>query len=341
MKTLYRNVSRSLDRVEFSALWPGFRRYPFALYDGVSAVLDGEVIPCPVQFRGNTTVSYQGRQLAIWNVALDPPDDPDRFASLLVHEMFHAFQVERGEGRFPDDLALAAAPLTAQCLALTAVEYSALAAGDLPRFKALRERRRGLTGGAIAEECKAETIEGMAQYMELSALGQISMEKRAAALAQCRQRLAQPRTLLDPRRRAYDSGALLLFAARDAGLVLHHRLGEETRPVYELLAPQVEAAPLPRFPADTAPWEALLKGRQEEREEILRAFLAAPHVKAEGEFTVCGYDPMNLWRQGELLYSSSYLCLQGPSGQVELPGRALLHMRPGSSDRADAYVCPV
>ena len=34
-------VARRLERLDFNALWPGFRRYGFALYDGRNAVADG------------------------------------------------------------------------------------------------------------------------------------------------------------------------------------------------------------------------------------------------------------------------------------------------------------
>lgn len=69
-----------------------------------------------------------------------------------------------------------------------------------------------------------------------------------------------------------------------------------------------------------------------------RAFLQEAHTTVEGSFRICGYDPMNLWRKGDTLYSTSFLCLaDGKGNTVTLTGRALLRMHPGSSDTADAY----
>ena len=339
MKEQYLQVCQILRRVDFSRLWPGFHPYPFSLYDGVHAMLDGELVPCPPHFRGGTALYHQGRPLAIWNVAQDPPRDPELFAAALVHEMFHAFQLELGERRFPDDLALAAAPLTPETLALAAAEFSALAAGDLPRFKSLRERRRDLTGDVIREEFFAETIEGTAQYIQFSALSQLDPQKGSAALEECRKALSRPQRLTDLRRRAYDSGALLLCSTIRAGLDPTHLIGRETRPVYELLAPQIESAPVPAVsPAQLSHWRELLQARQDERSRLLDTFLSGPRAEIPGPFTVIGYDPMNLFRQGEWLYSSSYLCLSGPSGKIELTGDALLRMAPDSLNHAVSYL---
>lgn len=360
MKTLYEKICRQIKRIDFEALWPGFHPYPFALYDGTDAVLDGQLMDCPEDFRGNTTVLFKGRQIAVWNVGYGLPKDEERFASSLVHEMFHAFQMERKETRFPNDLLLAGAELTPEYLALKAEECRCLSEpGGLPRFRALREKRRTLNPGCLREELLAETIEGMAQYIELCALGQLSggsgrqagIENRAAggrrdgeplqlALAECAGRLADPGLLPDSRRCAYDSGTLLLFAARQEGLTLFHDIGSESRSVYDILLPQIPQAdcPVSLDEEALAPWARVLSRQAAQRESLIRAFLQKAHTTVEGRFRICGYDPMNLWREGNTLYSTSFLALAEETGNVvTLPGKALLQMCPGSPDTASAY----
>lgn len=399
MKTLYKKVSRQLERIDFEALWPGFHPYPFALYDSTYAVLDGRLISRPDNFRGNTTVVFEGRQIAIWNVGYDLPEDEEQFASKLVHEMFHAFQMERKETRFPNDLLLAGTDLTPEYLALKAEEYRCLTKpGGLPRFRALRERRRALNPGCIREELLAETAEGMAQYIELCALGQLAGdsgrtggenqaaggrraenqaehrrrdedkaadgqrakdqapggrraegkdaggrrdgERLQAALAECASRLADPGLLPDSRRCAYDSGSLLLFAARREGLTLFHDIGGESRSVYDILLPQIPQAdcPVSLDGEMLAPWIRVLSERTAQREQLIRAFLQEAHTTVNGCFRICGYDPMNLWREGNRLYSTSFLALAEETGNIiTLTGRALLQMLPGSPDTVLAY----
>lgn len=338
MQAFYQAVKRELEKVDFDALWPGFHAYPFALYDHAQAVLDGVSMIRPAEFWANTALRFQGQLVAIYQVPAEKERDAASMASLLVHEMFHAFQMECGETRFPDDLSLAAAPLLPEALAWKAEEYRALAQADLPRFRAVRERRRAMDPKAVQEELMAETVEGMAQYVELTALGQLSPEKRRAGLQSCARALAEPERLLDARRCAYHSGTLLLTAAAEQGLAVSHPIGRETRPVYDLLAGQIPAGILPACPP-LAPWQALLQGQREQRQHQIQEFLRRPHRTVTGQYSVCGYDPMNLWREEDLLFSTSYLALRGEGQEpVELQGQALLYMLPGSAHRCRGYV---
>ena len=97
LKNWYARVREQLDRLDFPALWAGFAPCPFALYTHDTAVLNGEVMPRPAEFYGNTSVCRQGEYLAIWNMEADPPADVAGLAASLVHEMFHSFQFRCGE----------------------------------------------------------------------------------------------------------------------------------------------------------------------------------------------------------------------------------------------------
>ena len=78
LKNWYARVREQLDRLDFPALWAGFAPCPFALYTHNTAVLNGEVMPRPAEFYGNTSVCRQGEYLAIWNMEADPPADVRR-----------------------------------------------------------------------------------------------------------------------------------------------------------------------------------------------------------------------------------------------------------------------
>ena len=66
LKNWYDRVREQLDRLDFPALWAGFAPCPFALYTHDTAVLNGEMMPSPAEFYGNTSVCRQGGDLAIW-----------------------------------------------------------------------------------------------------------------------------------------------------------------------------------------------------------------------------------------------------------------------------------
>lgn len=85
-------------------------------------------------------------------------------------------------------------------------------------------------------------------------------------------------------------------------------------------------------------WSRILSEQAAQREALIQAFLQEAHTTVEGSFRICGYDPMNLWRKGDTLYSTSFLCLVDEKGNaVTLTGKALLQMRHGSPDIAEAY----
>ena len=170
LKNWYDRVREQLDRLDFPALWAGFAPCPFALYTHDTAVLNGEVMPRPAEFYGNTSVCRQGEYLAIWNMEADPPADVAGLAASLVHEMFHSFQFRCGEQGWPDDLVLAAAEPQPAFLALRAQEHRALTGGaPLSEVLALRQSRAALQPELLLEEARMETIEGTARSSTASA----------------------------------------------------------------------------------------------------------------------------------------------------------------------------
>ena len=340
-------VERELEKVDFQRLWPGFRPYPFALYTEERAVLKGRTVPNGGRFRGNTAIPWEGGYLAVWDMGRGDWPEPEVLAAGLVHEMFHAFQLDLGESRSPDDLAALDYPMEVENLSQKLAEDRLLARAlrtedrracraYLVSFRALREKRRRRLGERMDQELLPETLEGMAEYVGLCALRTLDPERYRLRLADCLERLETAGAhQLDIRRIAYDTGPALLLAAETAGLSLYHRPGTETRTLYELLRDRLEEAEAPEVPPDGALAE-LLERREEERKELLTAFLRRAGTPVSGNFVIQGYDPMNMWKQGDLLYGSHFWSLRGEAGEVvQLTGEAVL--RSAGGRRVSAY----
>ena len=208
---LYASLRRTLAQLDFNDLFPGFHPYPFALYTDENACLDGQLLPRPQEFYGNTAVLRGGRYIAIWNVDLDPPRDMDRFVAHMVHEMFHCHQFTCGETRFPEDLAILACPVSAERFAARHWEYSLLADAfetadprRLGQFAGLRALRRKMEPEAVVQELKTETAEGMAEFVGLKALHRLSPEQFTRETASYARILrSEDGPLFDSRRMAY------------------------------------------------------------------------------------------------------------------------------------------
>ena len=342
LKETYDRVSSRLERVDMAALWPGFRRYPFALYDGRNACVAGEVLPRPEAFRGNTAIPWRDGYMAIWDIGQNPMADADALAAGLAHEMFHAHQLTLGETRFPDDLRLLRCPPTAEALALRRREHRLLAraaehpatteeaSGLLAEVLALRRMREQCCPEDARQGFLAETVEGTAEWVGLSALAQLSPEKAAQRLQQVATRMTDAGLhQLDTRRVSYDSGVCLLSLACQAGLPLP--MGQTESVSAQLVAQAASVRLMPLAPEETAYWAALLAQQREQRQTLLADFRARPLRQMTGPFLLCGYNPMNMWRQDDSLFGTSFFLLEDGAGwRLPLTGETLLTMAPGS-----------
>lgn len=217
LDTIYESINERLGRIDFSKLWKGFHRFRFALYTDSECVFDGKHIEKPKEFLANTAVEYNGELVAIWNL-MEEPDDLDAMTASMVHEMFHAFQRESGESRWPDENA-----------ALKQYEYSAenvsrklkeaellrkmLLSGEGAGFKELAgllKKRSLLFPYEYRYEAETSQIEGSACFVELRALEQLAPQKAKVKMNKLLDEITDPARYAPVRVIQYSVGAALL-----------------------------------------------------------------------------------------------------------------------------------
>ncbi len=216
-----REIEERLEKIDFSALYRGFSRFPFALYNDTQAYTGGEYIEKPAGFLGNTSVMYNGAHTAIWKLS-ENPRDLDVLTSKLVHEMLHAYQNAAGEPRWADERAalvkyrydtvnlsarLEEATCMKQCLCGDAPDAFALLLG-------LRRARMERFPYAFDYEARIEQIEGTAHFVELAALAQLDADKARQRWEQTLRELAEPGRYFPVRSVTYLSGAAFLACLR-------------------------------------------------------------------------------------------------------------------------------
>ncbi|MCE5235791.1 MAG: hypothetical protein ABFC62_01275 [Clostridiaceae bacterium] len=351
MRKLHRAVSEALDRVDFPSLFPGFHRFPFALYNGETVTLCASEIPCDRRFLGNTAIEFEGGFLAIWKVEAPREENPTLLAASLVHEMFHALQRERGETRFPNDLVGLDYPRTAEVLLAKEAEYALLRAAFaafvaaekralLERFAAYRLYREAWMGDIIGQEYLVETAEGMAEFVSLKALRALS---ESAYMARLEKHLGslEPNGgyAFDMRRLAYFSGSLFLLALEDAGVNVAHEVGGEKRPAFTLFSGGIAptAPPAPEGNALSAAL-ALAKEYEDALSARFLAFKTQRTIRREGPFYICGYDPMNMIRHRDEVLCTHFVMLAPEGGAPQfIEGPVLLYMERDGCDKVLAY----
>ena len=176
---LYSRVSETISSLDFGRIWPGFRPLKFALYDDEKCFYDGAYIEKNDDFCANTSISFQGEQIAIWKVVDDLPVPV--LASKIVHEMFHGYQTVENWNCWADEMeALYRYQYNADNLSLKLRENELLLRildhFDEASYQELlshRKRRSERHPYEYAYESKVEEIEGTATYVEWMTLRQL------------------------------------------------------------------------------------------------------------------------------------------------------------------------
>ncbi len=357
----YRKLEERLAKLDFASLWPRFAKPVYALYTDETMCIDGELLPKPDYFYGNTAIEYKDRMIAIWMLKpdqIETEEGLDRLTARIVHEMFHVFQMENGESRFPNDLELIAFPLDAQLVALAYRENALLGRfadmmksveripeNDLQkqqrldvmmilhRIGEIRSKMRALSDGAMINEWRVETLEGLAEYVGFKALRQLNGNLAAREIDVYTENLCKTTDVMDHRGRGYHAGVLLYSLVEKAELEFDRSFATE-KTLWELIEERVIATGESSDEVILTD-EELEKARltidreQNRRASKLKSFQAKFPNEKSIDASICGYDPMNLMRVGDYLISTSFLMLDEDGEKYRLMGDHLLRMKTG------------
>ena len=221
LRDAYHEIEERLGRIDFPALFRGFSRFPFALYNDTQACIGGEITGKPDSFLGNTSIRYNGAYMAIWQLS-EGAGDFDVLTSKIVHEMLHAFQNASGESRWADERAamvkyrydeanFAARIEEAGCMRKCLAED---APDAFSRLLGLRKARMARFPFVYDYEARIEQIEGTAHFVELEALAQLNPEKAKKRREQLLDMLSDPAQYFPVRPVTYLSGAAFIACLR-------------------------------------------------------------------------------------------------------------------------------
>jgi hypothetical protein len=350
-------VLAEFDRLAALPLWPGFdpRQTPLAIYDGERTILVRHPSSPPEfkpegdlrvfagrhqEMRANTSIELGGVQTATLIVEPEKPRSAREWASVMIHETFHAFQRQRHPQWAGNEAELFLYPVDdASLLASRRLETEAFRRALAARktdeafcwtgqaLAARYERFGKMTAGAVGYERGTELNEGLAAFVENLSLGKAGGPEIPIAGYGAG----------DVRSRAYSIGfaeAALLDRFDPAwrktleegpGSSLDERLYK---------AVTGKSAPACGFkPAETAGMAA--RAREDvaklagERRSLREAFLGRPGWKIEiaagKPLFPQGFDPLNvvLVAKGEILHRR-FVKLGSDAGTVEVLDREAL-----------------
>lgn len=317
MRDFYKRISNRLDDVDYEAVYPGFHRFPFALYDDKTVWLADREIP-RIGFFGNTAIEFEGSPMAIWYVNEDIENvDIDVFTSNIVHEMFHAYQMEQQlNAEAPNDMKLLIYPDDVTNYIVKQQESIMITeAFDAPKERkadlyravlACRELRRKQIGDFVDQEFLIEKWEGVAESCKMLTLKQFSADKYQKTLGEYLDIVRSGKLLLDIRKNAYYTGTLMRLLADE--------IGENASSVEQKITDYEEA-----------------------KKASIDRFMASERLRTEAEGRICGYDPMNQIRVGNRLLAKTYIVIQVGEKQEQFVGETLVEMKEGSLFETVAY----
>lgn len=338
-----------MKKLDFDAIWKGFHLYNFALYDQDRVYFKNEIFPRDNRFLGNTAIEFNGEVIAIWNVSNPQREDAQTLAANLVHEMFHAHQKSLGENRFPNDLIMLDYPNDLEnyqikyrenCVLAQALScaQNALKKNLLKDFISYRKYRQFTWGDIIRQECLTETIEGTAEYAGLTALKQINEEKYQTQIEKYASFLqGSGKDFFDIRKMSYYSGALFCLLLKEIGANFYHQIGQTELTLFEIISKEIKAEkPLVK--------ENFLKEEfenyKQSKKEKFDGFFKEKRDEITGDFFICGYDPMNMIKSGNMILCSHFIMLQGAQGNepVFVKGPVLVKLKENSYNKVYSYI---
>lgn len=230
LKQYYEEIALRIKDIDFFLLWPGFKKYNFALYDNEKVYFNHQEIKKTNEFLGNTAIKFNNEHIAIWN--LTNHMDYDILTAKIIHEMFHAFQKEQNESRFPNEFLgvinyqydLTNSQIKLKENQILKELLSCFEPKLLTEFYKLRRYRKEYFSFEYDYETNIETIEGSAQFVELMALKYLNIDKFKNQLNQILKRIIDPRCLIPIRVRCYDIGAILLLICEQNNILLNKNI---------------------------------------------------------------------------------------------------------------------
>lgn len=337
---LYHQLQAKIERINFSQLWPGFHSYHFALFDEESVMLDGKMRSKTEEFLANTAIHVEDQTLATWKVDADSPQDLDVLASLLVHEMFHCYQMEHQETRYPNDLILLRYPdlldnyerkMCENRLLLQAFEKKDQAL--FLEFVRIRQSRFSLIGEILHQETKSETIEGSAEFVGLQALQQLSFKKYEERIQEFSRKLLDPGLLFDIRRISYVSGVFLLLNLQEFNIAVDKSLSHPLA-IFDQLPHQKEEI-FPKKPKGDL--KSAFEKHSQKKLDTFAKYQAILTTKHLGSYTICGYDPMNMIRIGDDILATHLIFLDSQGETLKLMEPVILQCQANSDNVVEAY----
>lgn len=342
LELVYDEINKRMDKIDFSTLFPKFHKFNFSVYDNDFFVLNGMKEPILDVFIGNTAIEFRGNYIAIWNLAYEDEEiDFDILTSNIIHEMFHCFQKEQKESRFPDDLILLDYPDNLENYGLKMLENKILIESldekeKMFDFISIRKQRETIIGKAIEQEYKVETIEGLAEYIGTLALKLLSIDKYQHRIHTYKKILLEKDDIqFSIRRISYYVGTIFYLVMNKHHVILSKNL-DDAEPYMRQIKFLENNEQKPKF----IPFNCceLLDNYIIMKKNKFSDFLAQSVEEIIFDADIVGYDPMNMMKMDDQILCKHFIMLGNGDETKMIQEPCLLNMKKGNPRSIYSYL---
>ena len=325
MNSIHGRLSNIIATIDFNFLYKGFHSCDFALYNQEYVYFNQRIEKFDERFIGNTTINYNGENIAIWNLEFGIEDD-QIFASKIIHEMFHTYQMNQKEIRFPNEFLGLHYNYDKHNLSWKYNEtmflvdaYTNKSMDSFKKFISSRKDRELQFKNETEYEYKIETIEGMARFVELKALAQLNIEKYQKEMCNMINNISIPDNYIPIRTICYNIGALILITAEQFGIAIDHKIGLEQCPIFHIVSADIKKHCSYELKSINT---IFVNQYIKKMENVITEILNNPHEIIPCD-ALTGLDPMNTFKRREYYIFQHFVRIKYKEIETNIFGETL------------------
>ncbi|MBN2790857.1 MAG: hypothetical protein JXR69_11750 [Candidatus Delongbacteria bacterium] len=312
MDKIIKEIDILINSLDFSALWPEFRKFKFALYDEKNYYMDGYVGEIDERFMGNSAIKLGNEAIAIWNMSMSAEYKSDeKITSGIVHEMFHCFQGQYGEKRHANEILGIDYPIELENINLRSLERkllynSAIEVNKTQKLELLKEffnvraEREKILSEFIEYEKAIETFEGNAVFVEFQALKQMSQDKDSMLVEFLNGFTDISPSNLAIRRSSYFQGMVLCMIADD--LIPEWKIEFQNSDLYlsDFILNKLNIVIVPAKKEYLISEDVIncIAEWEENIDKEFNNFNSSDNIEKLENVSFAGFDPMNILKRG-------------------------------------------
>lgn len=343
MDGIVQAIFESIGNLKLYIFWKNFQAYEFALYNKEKVYFsNGKVIDWNNRFIGNTAIKYEDNYIAIWNLDTIETIDIDVLSASMIHEMFHAFQYEKQEKRWPKEIDGLFYEYNPENLSIK-LEESKLLIELLDKFNQekwdifLRSRmfRKKHYSTQYDYETRIEVVEGMAEFVELEALKQLSKEKYNKRIENLKQSIIHKQSYLEVRILSYHVGSLLMTLCKENDIEHAHDISTETKTISDILIKRNDYMPLNLLKVDY--FSKIIQDKEKKEVQLFEKKREEMVHNIEGPFELVGFDPLNTIRLGNSLYCKHFIAYKNKGEIIFFTNECIVTLKDKQTIEAIQY----